>query len=57
MKSIILFIIVLLIVTGLKVKSCATIDSCLDKGGSFNYEACECDFKSNHKSAEINLCI
>ena len=32
------------------------IDSCLDRGGSFNYEKCECDFKVNHEYKESHSC-
>ena len=32
------------------------IDSCLDQGGSFNYEKCECDFKENHEYKESHSC-
>jgi hypothetical protein len=34
----------------------SSIDSCLDAGGSFNYESCECDFKNSHKVPEIHKC-
>lgn len=26
----------------------SSIDTCLDAGGSFNYESCECDFNTSH---------
>ena len=26
-----------------------TIDECLDNGGSFDYEACECDYTDSHE--------
>jgi hypothetical protein len=26
----------------------ARVDDCLDKGGSYDYESGECDFKANH---------
>jgi hypothetical protein len=32
------------------------IDSCLDAGGSFNYESCECDFKKSHPVSESHKC-
>ncbi len=32
------------------------IDSCLDSGGSFNYDKCECDFNESHKFEEIHIC-
>lgn len=32
------------------------IDSCLDHGGSFNYEKCECDFKEGHEYKEAHSC-
>ena len=33
-----------------------SIDSCLDKGGSFNYELCECDFQISHPVPENHKC-
>ena len=30
----------------------ARIDDCLDKGGSYDYESGECDFRSNHVAPE-----
>lgn len=32
------------------------IDSCLDNGGSFNYEKCSCDFEKNHIVIEKHQC-
>ena len=32
------------------------IDSCLDSGGSFNYETCECDYKNSHKNKVNHQC-
>lgn len=32
------------------------IDSCLDKGGSFNYERCECDLLKTHPIKESHSC-
>jgi hypothetical protein len=32
------------------------IDRCLDSGGSFNYESCQCDYKKNHKYIEDHKC-
>ena len=57
MKSIVTIVIIILIFLSLKIKSCATVDSCLDKGGSYNYEVCKCDFDKSHKSTEINTCL
>lgn len=34
----------------------AKIDACLDHGGSFDYEKCECDFKKNHEYKESHTC-
>jgi hypothetical protein len=34
----------------------SSIDSCLDTGGSFNYELCECDFKKSHTVPEVHKC-
>ena len=34
----------------------STIDACLDEGGSFDYEKCECDFEVNHEYKESHQC-
>ena len=34
----------------------AKIDACLDSGGSFNYNKCECDFTYNHEYKESHHC-
>ncbi|PUA27417.1 MAG: hypothetical protein B0W54_12610 [Cellvibrio sp. 79] len=33
-----------------------SIDECLDAGGSFNYESCECDFKKSHTAPIQHHC-
>ena len=57
MKSIVTIVIIILFFLSLKIKSCTTVDSCLDKGGSYNYDVCECDFGKSHKYTEINTCL
>ena len=57
MKSIVTIVIIMLFFLSLKIKSCTTVDSCLDKGGSYNYDVCECDFGKSHKYTEINTCL
>lgn len=32
------------------------LDSCLDAGGSFDYESCECDFNKSHIVPEQHNC-
>lgn len=32
------------------------IDSCLDSGGSYNYEDCTCDHEKNHVYQENHQC-
>jgi hypothetical protein len=32
------------------------VDTCLDSGGSFNYEACNCDYKNTHDFKESHSC-
>ncbi len=32
------------------------IDSCLDAGGSFDYESCKCDYSANHSYKEKHQC-
>ena len=34
----------------------STVDSCLDAGGSFDYQSCQCDFKQSHKSKAEHSC-
>lgn len=34
----------------------SAIDACLDNGGSFNYEQCECDFDKSHEYKESHSC-
>ena len=31
------------------------VDHCLDNGGSYNYDRCECDYKKNHSFKEIQF--
>jgi hypothetical protein len=32
------------------------IDSCLDSGGSYNYETCSCDHENNHEVKKDHKC-
>jgi hypothetical protein len=32
------------------------VDHCLDSGGSYNYDQCECDYKMNHSFKENHEC-
>ncbi len=32
------------------------VDKCLDSGGSFNYESCQCDYQESHKFMEEHQC-
>ena len=32
------------------------IDKCLDNGGSFDYQNCECDFNENHQYTKKHTC-
>tara|TARA_Y100000815_G_scaffold267213_1_gene286408 strand:+ start:700 stop:1020 length:321 start_codon:yes stop_codon:yes gene_type:complete len=34
----------------------ASIDACLDGGGSFNHQLCECDYELSHPYIEKNQC-
>jgi len=34
----------------------ASIDSCLDSGGSYNYHACECDYEISHPYIKEHQC-
>lgn len=38
-----------------KVRAFIKIDKCVDNGGSFNYEICECDFQNNHEIKEEHI--
>ncbi len=31
-------------------------DSCLDSGGSYNYETCSCDYENSHPYKELHQC-
>jgi len=32
------------------------IDVCLDGGGSFNYDICQCDYSKNHEHKDNHRC-
>jgi hypothetical protein len=32
------------------------VDACLDSGGSFNYQSCECDYELSHLYIEKHQC-
>ena len=32
-------------------------DTCLDLGGSYNYQECECDYKVNHSYSKEHQCF
>lgn len=32
------------------------VDSCLDSGGSYNYETCSCDYERNHEFKKDHNC-
>jgi len=34
----------------------SVVDACLDSGGSFDYEACKCDYKKTHDYKESHSC-
>ncbi len=34
----------------------AEVDSCLDSGGSYNYQECSCDYKNSHDADEKHQC-
>lgn len=34
----------------------SSVNSCLDSGGSFNYESCECDFNKSHIVPKQHSC-
>lgn len=34
----------------------AAVDTCLDNGGSFNYDKCECDYSGSHDYKENHSC-
>ena len=39
-----------------KVEGFLLVDGCLDRGGSFNYELCECDLAVGHPRLENHQC-
>ncbi len=55
--------LVIIIVVGLliaillpKFLASSEIDSCLDVGGSFNYESCECGYSADHQYKNESYC-
>jgi hypothetical protein len=38
------------------VETQSKIDICLDNGGSFNYQACICDYENTHPYESDNQC-
>jgi len=51
--------IILGLLFGLFVPYLATLnesDSCLDSGGSYNYESCKCDYENNHPYKSAHIC-
>jgi len=40
----------------LSLSGCSDIDACLDNGGSYNYDNCECDYNSKHPYKEEHKC-
>lgn len=55
-RIIVLIIGLLIIMAGIwtypKIKQFFKVDSCLDKGGRWNYETNKCEFKSSDEDAE-----
>ena len=47
---------ILLILMSLILVGCDEVDTCLDRGGSYNYEKCECDFKNSHAYMKEHKC-
>ena len=33
------------------------VDYCLDRGGSYNYETCGCDFEKSHEKQNTHQCF
>ena len=46
----------LLLIIGLYIRLFIVTDSCLDRGGSYNYKSCECDFDKIHSTNSVNFC-
>ena len=57
-KSLSFRISTLLVIVTASICSCTdrAVDSCLDNGGSFDYESCQCDYEQNHEYKENNQC-
>jgi len=49
-------VVVMLFCTALYGCFKSDIHSCLDRGGSFNYDTCECDLQTNHEFKENHTC-
>ncbi len=48
-------IVIILLLVGFPFSDNA--DSCLDSGGSYNYQKCECDYKINHEYSKVHQCF
>ncbi len=46
----------LVIIFVISTTSCRKIDSCLDAGGSYDYDQCECNFNTTHPYKEQHDC-
>ena len=63
-SKIMIWILVLLIVLGILfgllvpyLSTLNEVDSCLDSGGSYNYDSCVCDHKTNHPYKAVHTCF
>ena len=46
----------LVLLMSIGIIACGKVDSCLDSGGSYNYDKCECDFNISHPYKEKHNC-
>ena len=59
LKEKIIFAVILVLWVAIilsKIVASSPIDGCLDSGGSFDYESCTCDYKTNHPYKEEHQC-
>lgn len=56
MKLAITITIVVLLLAGLYIRLFLIIDSCLDRGGTYNYESCDCDLNKSHSNDSFHFC-
>lgn len=47
---------ILIIIVVPNIQDTSDIDSCLDRGGSYDYTTCQCDDETTHPKLETHQC-